>query len=62
MQDMETRAETAMSLQKYAVGQPVRRKEDDTLLRGKGQYTDDFNMPGQAYAWMVALTRCAVTV
>ncbi len=53
MQDMKTRAETAMSLQKHAVGQPVRRKEDDTLLRGKGQYTDDFNMPGQAYAWMV---------
>jgi aerobic carbon-monoxide dehydrogenase large subunit len=45
--------ENAMALQKYGVGQPVRRKEDDTLVRGKGQYTDDFNLPSQAYAWIV---------
>src|SRR6266849_2101518 len=45
--------ENAIALQKYGVGQPVRRKEDDTLVRGKGKYTDDFNLPGQAYAWMV---------
>jgi len=45
--------DTAMALQKYGVGQPVRRKEDDTLVRGKGKYTDDFNLPGQAYAWIV---------
>ncbi len=45
--------ETAIALQKYGVGQPVRRKEDDTLVRGKGKYTDDFNLPGQAYAWIV---------
>jgi aerobic carbon-monoxide dehydrogenase large subunit len=45
--------ENAIALQKYGVGQPVRRKEDDTLLRGKGKYTDDFNLPGQAYAWIV---------
>ena len=42
--------ENAIALQKYGVGQPVRRKEDDTLVRGKGKYTDDFNLPGQAYA------------
>lgn len=53
MQDMTNLTDTAMSMQKNAVGQPVRRKEDETLLRGKGQYTDDFNLPGQAYAWMV---------
>ena len=35
------------------IGQPVRRKEDDALVRGKGRYTDDFNLPGQLYAWMV---------
>ena len=35
------------------LGQPVRRKEDDTLVRGKGKYTDDFNLPKQAYAWIV---------
>src|SRR5437588_6650826 len=45
--------ENAIALQKYGVGQPVRRKEDDTLVRGMGKYTDDFSLPGQAYAWIV---------
>jgi aerobic carbon-monoxide dehydrogenase large subunit len=45
--------ENAIALQKYGVGQPVRRKEDDTLVRGKGKYTDDFNLSGQAFAWIV---------
>src|ERR1700741_5283427 len=45
--------ENAIALQKYGVGQPVRRKEDDTLVRGQGKYTDDFNLPGQAYAFIV---------
>ncbi len=45
--------ENAIALQKYGVGQPVRRKEDDTLVRGHGKYTDDFNLPGQAYAYIV---------
>ena len=48
--------ENAIALQKYGVGQPVRRKEDDTLVRGKGRYTDDFNLPGQAYAVVVRST------
>jgi aerobic carbon-monoxide dehydrogenase large subunit len=45
--------ENAIALQKFGVGQPVLRKEDDTLVRGKGKYTDDFNLPRQAYAWIV---------
>src|SRR6202012_4149573 len=45
--------ENAIALQKYGVGQPVRRKEDDTLVRGKGKYTDDFSLPKQAYGWVV---------
>ncbi|WP_029585374.1 xanthine dehydrogenase family protein molybdopterin-binding subunit [Bradyrhizobium sp. URHD0069] len=45
--------ENAIPLQKFGVGQPVRRKEDDTLVRGKGRYTDDFNLPGQVFAWVV---------
>ena len=45
--------ENAIAMQKYGVGQPVRRKEDDTLVRGKGKYTDDFSLRGQAFAWMV---------
>jgi carbon-monoxide dehydrogenase large subunit len=55
MQDQPSSAalQNAIALQKFGVGQPVRRKEDDTLVRGKGKYTDDFNLPGQAYAWIV---------
>ncbi|BAM90456.1 putative carbon-monoxide dehydrogenase large subunit [Bradyrhizobium oligotrophicum S58] len=55
MQDHTSPAslENAIALQKYGVGQPVRRKEDDTLVRGHGKYTDDFNLPGQAHAWIV---------
>jgi hypothetical protein len=45
--------DNAIALQKHGVGQPVRGKEDDTLVRGKGKYTDDFVLPGQAYAWTV---------
>lgn len=38
---------------KFAVGQPVPRSEDPTLLRGEGVYTDDLNLPRQVYAVMV---------
>ena len=44
---------THFAEEKYAVGQPVPRKEDPTLLRGQGQYSDDINLPGQAHAVMV---------
>jgi len=55
MQDHTSPAslENAVAMQKYGVGQPVRRKEDDTLVRGKGKYTDDFSLPRQAYGWVV---------
>jgi carbon-monoxide dehydrogenase large subunit len=46
-------AETALSLTKFGVGQPVRRSEDPTLVRGQGRYTDDVSRPGQVYAVMV---------
>src|SRR5437660_3846627 len=35
------------------IGQPVRRREDLRLLTGKGRYSADVNLPGQAYAAMV---------
>ena len=35
------------------IGQPVRRREDMRLITGKGNYTDDFRLPNQAYAAMV---------
>jgi carbon-monoxide dehydrogenase large subunit len=43
----------ALEPKKYDIGQPVLRKEDDALVRGKGKYTDDFNLPNQLYAWIV---------
>jgi aerobic carbon-monoxide dehydrogenase large subunit len=35
------------------IGQPVLRKEDADLLTGQGRFSDDLNLPGQAYAVMV---------
>ena len=35
---------------KFGVGQPVRRREDDRFLRGKGRYVDDFVFDAQRYA------------
>lgn len=38
---------------RFGVGQPVPRKEDPTLLRGEGRYTDDLSAEGQVYAAFV---------
>jgi carbon-monoxide dehydrogenase large subunit len=38
---------------KNGVGQSVLRKEDFRLLTGKGEFSDDLNLPGQAHAIMV---------
>ena len=42
-----------LATHKFAVGQSVPRVEDPQLLRGKGRYTDDVSLPGQAYVVMV---------
>jgi len=42
-----------LNLMKFGIGQPVPRQEDPTLLRGEGRYTDDMNLPSQAYCVMV---------
>lgn len=34
---------------RFGSGQPVRRVEDDALLRGQGAFTDDCSLPDQAY-------------
>src|SRR5712691_8641783 len=39
--------------ERFAIGQPVPRSEDPVLLRGEGHYSDDINLPGQAYAVIV---------
>src|SRR5262249_50409829 len=36
-----------------AIGQPLRRKEDLRLITGRGHFSDDFNLDGQAYAAIV---------
>ncbi len=54
---MNFRDETQWALQKFGVGQPVRRTEDPKLVRGEGRYTDDVNLPAQAYAVMVRSER-----
>ena len=40
-------------MEKFGIGQPVRRKEDVRFITGKGRYTDDINLPGQAYGYVV---------
>jgi aerobic carbon-monoxide dehydrogenase large subunit len=35
------------------IGKPLPRKEDERLVTGKGRFTDDFNLDGQAYAALV---------
>jgi len=50
---MDVFDDVSLSLMKFGVGQPVPRKEDPTLLRGKGRYSDDVNLAGQAHAVMV---------
>ncbi len=36
-------------MDKFGMGQPVRRKEDVRLLTGRGTYTDDLSRPGEAH-------------
>jgi carbon-monoxide dehydrogenase large subunit len=38
---------------KFGIGQSVRRKEDDALIRGKGRYTDDHAPSGALHALML---------
>ena len=38
---------------KFGIGQPVRRLEDARLLTGNGRYTDDINLPREAYAYFL---------
>ncbi len=45
--------ESDLATMKFGVGQPVPRGEDPTLLTGRGEYTDDINLEGQAHACVV---------
>ena len=35
------------------IGQPLRRKEDLRFLTGRSAFTDDFNLPGQVYSYVL---------
>ncbi|MGY9003480.1 MAG: xanthine dehydrogenase family protein molybdopterin-binding subunit, partial [Rhodospirillales bacterium] len=37
-------------MEKFGIGQPVRRVEDVRLVTGQGTYTDDYNLEGQAFS------------
>ncbi len=38
---------------KFGVNQSVNRVEDQRLITGSGEYTDDINLPGQLYGYML---------
>jgi carbon-monoxide dehydrogenase large subunit len=42
-----------VTVEKFAIGQAVRRVEDARLLHGLGRYSDDVDVPRQAYAALV---------
>ena len=42
-----------MTVEKFAVGQSVRRLEDPRLVQGLGRYSDDVSLPRQAYGVIV---------
>src|SRR5215207_3834792 len=44
------------------IGASVRRKEDRRFITGQGRYTDDFNRPGQAYAFFVRSPHAHATI
>ena len=47
--------------ERYAIGQSVTRTEDPRLLRGAGRFTDDLNLPGQAYAYVLRSTHATAS-
>jgi carbon-monoxide dehydrogenase large subunit len=50
---MSTNLSTDQTSGFSSIGKPMARNEDARLLTGKGRFTDDFAIPGQAYAVMV---------
>src|SRR5579862_6439259 len=50
---VETMNTTAQPGRSQWMGQPMRRLEDDLLLRGQGVFTNDRSVAGQTHAWFV---------
>jgi len=47
---MSEAAQNLVETPQTGIGASVRRKEDLRFITGRGQYTDDINVPGQVYA------------
>ena len=39
-----------ITVEKFAIGQSVKRLEDPRLVQGLGRYSDDVNLPRQVHA------------
>ncbi len=44
------------------IGASVKRTEDIRFITGKGHYVDDFNRPGQAYAYFLRSPHAHATI
>ncbi|HET8995084.1 MAG TPA: xanthine dehydrogenase family protein molybdopterin-binding subunit, partial [Acetobacteraceae bacterium] len=44
------------------IGQPIRRREDQRLITGRGRYSDDAKLPGAAYAVMLRAPHARATI
>ena len=53
MTDVAQRALPAGQMEFRTVGKPMPRNEDARLITGRGQFSDDFSLPGQAFVAMV---------
>ncbi len=40
-------------IEQFGIGQPVKRREDKRLLTGTGRFTDDIDLDGQAYGYVL---------
>src|SRR5438270_354669 len=40
-------------IEQFGIGQPVRRREDQRFLTGAGHFTDDIDLPGQAWGYVL---------
>ena len=44
---------STIDLDAFGIGQPVRRREDRRFITGAGRFTDDINVPRQAYGYVL---------
>ena len=51
-----------MNVEKFAIGQSVRRIEDPRLVQGLGRYSDDVSLSRQAYAVVIRSPHAHATI